>query len=117
MSYALLSGNLATVTGTPTTVPITKAGIAFQAILKGTSGQAVSATVLLYGSSDPIACGGDATTSAAELLATYSLAGTATSTGLADHGVWAVTMPYSRFWGKISAIAGTGAAVTLIAST
>jgi len=117
MSYALLSGTIAQATGTQTCVPIAKQGIVFRAILKGTAAQAVSATVLLYGSNDPLACGDDATNCAKELLATYSLSGTAAAGGLADSGVWLVTAPYSRFWGKVTAITGTGAAVYLIAST
>jgi hypothetical protein len=117
MSYTLLSGALAQVVGTPRTVPVARQGIVFQAILKGTASQSVSATVRLYGSNDPLVCGGDTTNCCKETLATYSLSGTAASGGLADSGVWLVTAPYSRFWGEVTAIAGTGAAVYLIAST
>ena len=117
MSYTLLSGTLVTSVGTPKTIPVNKAGILFQAILKGTAAQAVSATVVLYGSSDPLVCAGDTTNTSKVTLATFSLSGTGAAITPADSGIWAVTVPYSRFWAEVTAIAGTGAAVTVVAST
>jgi hypothetical protein len=98
-------------------IPVNKSGIVFQALLYGSAG-AATATVLLYGSNDPLVWGDspDLVHAGKQTLATFTLSGTGGAT-CADNGVWLVSAPYMRFWAEVTAITGTGAAVTLIAST
>jgi hypothetical protein len=118
MPYLLLSRVQDTTLGVPAAIPINRAGITFQAILTGTASEAVAATVKLYGSNDPVVTGGgDVTTGASALLATFELTGTGASTGLADSGVWPVTAPYIKYWAEVSAISGVGASVDVIAAS
>jgi hypothetical protein len=118
--YTLLSEATTTRSGASTELRFNNGGQAIvQAILEGTSGT-VTATVQLYGSNDPI-CQSNQTNAAAQLIATFSLSGT--GAGLdgagarADSAVASVYAPYRWFWGKVTAISGTGASVYLQAGT
>ena len=89
--------------------------ISFHVSLYGEA-DSISATVLLYASNDPMAeC--DIDGCAKLLLATFSLSGTALGVGKSiTSEVWPVSLPYRKYWAKITALSGTGAAVSLWAS-
>lgn len=111
----------ATTTGNPQEVTFNRNGMVVQAIIRGTSG-AVTATAHLYGSNDPAACASDdalvLSNAAKETLATFSLSGTGTGALIAaNSAVATITAPYRRFWCDVTAISGTGAAVTIVGST
>jgi hypothetical protein len=90
----------------------------FQAILEGTSG-VVSATVVLYGTNDS-ACLVSTANAAKETLKTYSLSGTGAgfdgAGARAASDFLALTAPWYYIWAEVTAIAGTGTAVTLTVS-
>jgi hypothetical protein len=84
----------------------------FHCSIEGTSGT-VAATVELYGSMDDTIQSSIAN-AAKSLLATFSLSGTGAGAGIsAASDVWPVAVPYKYFWGKVTAISGTGAQVSL----
>lgn len=87
----------------------------FQIKLEGTSG-ALTATVELYGSNDPVA-ETDKDKAAKTTLKTFSLTGTGTGAdATADVEDHLVNAQYSYFWAKVTGITGTGAAVSLWAT-
>jgi len=111
----LLDNILATGLGAPTSINFLVKNIVFEASLSGISG-IVSATIELYGSNDPIAQTNQAN-SAKELLATFSLAGTGLGAGISvNSSFWGVNLPFRTFWGKVTAISGNGASVSLWAA-
>ena len=87
----------------------------FQASIEGTSGTC-TATVLLYGSNDPTADTSQVN-SANCLLTTFSLSGTGLGAGIScNNSVYAVLAPYRKFWAQVTAIGGTGTAVSVWAA-
>ena len=111
----LLDNVLVTGLGSPTGIQFLINNIVFEASLSGTSG-ACSATVQLFGSNDPLANTNQAN-SAKELLATFTLSGTGSGAGISiNSSYWGMNLPFLNFWGNVTAISGTGAAVSLWAS-
>jgi len=120
MAALFLNSAIATTVGQPISVSFNRNGMVVQAILRGTSG-ACSATAHLFGSNDPKASGADnagfdLTNAGKETLATFTLSGNGGAPAAAT-SVVAITAQYKRFWCDITAISGTGAAVTIVGST